>query len=206
LFANQPRDRVCHEGGRAALVHRFKCGRTLDAASGDGCALLWSALALSVGLQAGIEARCTPLDTTRCALTGAYGPDRAEHAMAITPGSANDPRPDLQQAVFARLVSQDGGVPWRCKSWEGQASDTPIVQERAHALLATLQGSPSLRSLGAAAPLAPAEQALHLAHLGFLPRLPGTLKRVAQVSTPARPWDLHNRRPNTNKRQGADSG
>jgi hypothetical protein len=80
-------------------------------------------------------------------------------------------------------------VPWMRKSGEGHAADTQIVQERAHALLATLQGSPSPRSLGAAAPLDPAEHAPTLAHLGFLPRLPGTLKRVAQGSTPARPWD-----------------
>ena len=99
------------------------------------------------------------------------------------------------------MVSQDGGVPVLSQSWDGHASDTQIVQERAHALLATLQGSPSPRSVGAAATLYPEEHATNLAHLGFSTRLPGTRKLVAQGSTPARQWDTWQGRDATPRSQ-----
>ena len=90
---------MLHEGGRAARCNRVQLGRTLDAAYGYGCDLLLSDLALSVGLQAGIEARFNHLDTTSFALTGASVPDSDAHAMALTPGDATAHRPALQQAV-----------------------------------------------------------------------------------------------------------
>lgn len=76
-------------------------------------------------------------------------------------------------------------MPWRSKSGEGQAADTPMFPERAHALLATWQGAPSPRSLVADAPLYPEEHAPNLATRGFLTRIPGTLTLVSQGSTQA---------------------
>jgi transposase len=86
-------------------------------------------------------------------------------------------------------VSQDGGVPLMSKSWDGNASDTQIFQERAPALIATLRGSPTPRSLVADAKLYNEENAAHLKPLGFITRIPGTLKLVTQVITQALTWD-----------------
>src|SRR5262249_27372887 len=80
FFANKPVDLLFHEGVRAEMFNRFKLGRTLDEASGYGCDLLLSELALSVCLQEGIDARFNHLDTTSFSLTGAYVPDSDEHA------------------------------------------------------------------------------------------------------------------------------
>ena len=189
FFANKPLDLLFHEGVRAELFNRFKLGRTLDEAYGYGCDLLWSALALSVCRQEGIDARFNHLDTTSFSLTGDYVPDSDEHAIAITHGYSKDHRPDLKQAVLELMVSQDGGVPLMSKSWDGNASDTQIFQERAHARLATLKDSPSPRSLVADAQLYTEENATNLAKLGFLTRIPGTLKLVSQVITQALTWD-----------------
>ena len=60
-------------------------------------------------------------------------------------GHSKDYRPDLKQAVLELMVSQDGGVPFVSKSWDGNTSDTKIFQERAAALLATFQHSPTPR-------------------------------------------------------------
>ncbi len=87
------------------------------------------------------------------------------------------------------MVSQDGGVPLMSKSWDGNASDTQIFQERAQALLATFQGSPSPRYLVADAKLYTEANATNLAKLGFITRIPGTLKLVSQVITQALTWD-----------------
>jgi transposase len=189
FFANKPLDLLFHEGVRAEMFNRFKLGRTLDEAYGYGCDLLLSELALSVCLQEGIDARFNHLDTTSFSLTGAYVPDSDEYAIAITHGYSKDHRPDLKQAVLELMVSQDGGVPLMSKSWDGNASDTQIFQERAHALLATFQGSPSPRYLVADAKLYTEENATNLAKLGFITRIPGTLKLVSQVITQARQWD-----------------
>jgi len=189
FFANKPLDLLFHEGVRAEMFNRFKLGRTLDEAYGYGCDLLLSELALSVCRQEGIDARFNHLDTTSFSLTGDYVPDSDEHAIAITHGYAKDHRPDLKQAVLELMVSQDGGVPLMSKSWDGKASDTQIFQERAQALLATFQGSPSPRYLVADAKLYTEANATNLAKLGFITRIPGTLKLVSQVITQALTWD-----------------
>ena len=162
FFANKPLDLLFHEGVRAEMFNRFKLGRTLDEAYGYGCDLLLSELALSVCRQEGIDARFNHLDTTSFSLTGDYVPDSDEHAIAITHGYSKDHRPDLKQAVLELMVSQDGGVPLMSKSWDGNASDTKIFQERAQALLATFQGSPSPRYLVADAKLYTEENAANL--------------------------------------------
>jgi transposase len=81
------------------------------------------------------------------------------------------------------MVSQDGGVPLLSKSWDGNASDTQIVQERAQALRATLRASPRPRYVVADAKLYTEDNAPNLAQLGFITRIPGTLKLVTQVIT-----------------------
>jgi transposase len=189
FFANKPLDLLFHEGVRAEMFNRFKLGRTLDEAYGYGCDLLLSELALSVCRQEGINARFNHLDTTSFSLTGDYMPDSDEHAITITHGYSKDHRPDLKQAVLELMVSQDGGVPLMSKSWDGNASDTQIFQERAQALLATFQGSPSPRYLVADAKLYTEANATNLAKLGFITRIPGTLKLVSQVITQALTWD-----------------
>ena len=83
------------------------------------------------------------LDTTSFSLSGDYRPDSDEHAITITHGYSKDDRPDLKQAVLELLASQDGGVPLVKKSWDGNASDTQIFQERAEALLKTFQRPPT---------------------------------------------------------------
>jgi transposase len=189
FFANKPLDLLFHEGGRAEMFNRFKLGRTLDAAYGYGCDLLFSELALSVCRQEGIDARFNHLDTTSFSLTGDYVPDSDEHAMAITHGYSKDHRPDLKQAVLELMVSQDGGVPLMSKSWDGNAADTQIFQERANALIATFQGSSTPRYLVADAKRYNEENAAHLKQLGFITRISGTLKLVTQVITQALTWD-----------------
>jgi transposase len=80
-----------------------------------------------------MDQRFHHLDTTSCALSGADVPERDAQAMAITQGYAKDHRPDLQQAGLERMVSQDGGVPFASKSWDGHAADTQMFHERAAA-------------------------------------------------------------------------
>ena len=189
FFANKPLDLLFHEGVCAEMFNRFKLGRTLDEVYAYGCDLLFSALALGVCSQEGIDARFNHLDTTSFSLTGDYVPDSDEHAIAITHGYSKDHRPDLKQAVLELMVSQDGGVPLLSKSWDGNASDTQIFQERAQALIATFKGSPTPRYLVADAKLYHEEHAANLAQLGFITRIPGTLKLVTQVIGQAHKWD-----------------
>lgn len=170
------------------MCNRFKLGRTLEEAHAYGCALLLSELSLAVCSQERIDTRFTHLDTTSVSLTGDYVPDSDEHAIAITHGYSKDHRPDFKQAVLEVMVSQDGGVPLRSKSWDGHASDIKIFQERAQALMTTFQGVPSPRYVVADAKLSREEKAANLKKLGFLTRVPGTLKLVTHVIAPALRW------------------
>ena len=80
------------------------------------------------------------------------------------------------------------------KSWDGNTSDTQIFQERAAALLTAFAHAPTPRYLVADAKLYNEANAPTLAKLGFITRIPGTLKLVAQVITQALTSDLWKRR------------
>src|SRR5215510_2742800 len=183
FFANKPLDLLFRPGLDAEMFNRFKLGRTLDDASAYGCDLLFQELALAICAQEGIDLRFNHLDTTSFALTGAYVPESDEHAIRITHGYSKDHRPDLKQAVLELMVSQDGGVPFVSKSWDGNASDTQVFQQRAEALIRAFKSTPSPRYLIADAKLYNEDTAATLAKLGFITRIPGTLKLVSQVIT-----------------------
>jgi transposase len=185
FFANTPLDLLFREGIDAEMFNRFKLGRTLDELYAYGCDLLFEELALAICAHEGIDLRFNHLDTTSFALTGEYVPDRDEQAIRITHGYSKDHRPDLKQAVLELLVSQDGGVPFVSKSWDGNISDTRVFQERAEALLSACTNTPSPRYLVADAKLYGEDNAAPLAQLGFITRMPATLKVVSQVMSQA---------------------
>jgi transposase len=160
---------------------------------------LFSALVLAVCAQEGLEPRFHPLDTTRFALSGADVPESDEQARRLTHGYAKDHRPDVKQAVLELLGSQDGGVPLVSKSGDGHASDTQMFQERAQALMQAFASAPTPRYLVADAPLYTEDTAATLAKLGFLTRMPGTLKLVSPVITPVLKRDLWQRLDETTR-------
>jgi transposase len=117
---------LVREGIDAAMCNRFKLGRTPDEAYAYGCDL-----------------RFNHLDTTSFALSGEYILEGDEQAMTITHGYSKDHRPDLQQAVLELMMSQDGGVPFVSKSWDGNTSDIQVFQERAQGVMTALQKAPA---------------------------------------------------------------
>jgi transposase len=199
FFANKPLDLLFRAGVHAEMFNRFKLGRTLDEIHTYGCDLLLSELALAVCAQERIEHRFSHLDTTSFSLHGAYVPESDTQAICITHGYSKDHRPDLKQAVLELLVSQDGGVPLVSKSWDGNTSDTQIFKERTEALLAAFASSPTPRYLVADAKLYPEDTAATLAKLGFITRIPGTLKLVSQVITQALQGDRWHRLDETTR-------
>ncbi len=162
---------------------------------------MWSALSLAVCGHEGINVRFNHLDTTSFALTGDDIPESDEQAIAITHGDSKDHRPDLKQAVLALMVSQDGGVPLVRKSWDGNASDSQIFQERAQALMATLKRAATPQYLVADSTLSHEDNATNLQALGFITRLPGTLTLVSQVIAHALGWDTWQRVDETTRSQ-----
>ncbi len=201
FFANKPLDLLFREDVCAEMFNRFKLGRTLDEVHAYGCDLLLSELALAVCAQEGIDMRFNHLDTTSFALTGDYVPESDVQAIPLTHGSSQDHRPDLKQAVLELLVSQDGGVTLVSKSWDGNASDTEIFQERAQALMTTLKQSPTPRYLVADSKLYNEENAANLKAFGFITRIPQTLKLVKQVIRQVLKWDTWHRLDETTRYQ-----
>src|SRR5262249_15840007 len=193
FFANKPLDLLFREGVHPEMFNRFKLGRTLDEVHAYGCDLLFSELALVVCGQERLEHRFSHLDTTSFSLNGDYVPESDEHAIRITHGYSKDHRPDLKQAVLELLVSQDGGVPLVSKSWDGNTSDTQIFKERAEALMTAVASAPTPRYLVADAKLYTEDTAPTLAKLGFITRIPGTIKLVSQVITQALQGDRWHR-------------
>jgi transposase len=204
FFANKPLDLLFREGMRAEMFNRFKLGRTLDEAYAYGCDLLFHELAVAVCAQEGIALRFNHLDTTSFSLSGAYVPTSDEQAITITHGYSRDHRPDLKQAVVELLVSQDGGVPFMSKSWDGNTSDIEVFQERAQALLAAFTNAPNPRYLIADAKLYHEDNAPHLQKLGFITRIPNTIGAVSQVIAQALTGDTWHRLDATTRYQSLE--
>jgi len=181
FFANKPLDLLFRPDVKAEMLNRFKLGRTLDEVNTYGSDLLFSELALVVCRQEAIDQRFNHLDTTSFSLTGDYVPESDQQAIAITHGYSKDHRPDLKQAVLELMVSQDGGVPLMSKTWDGNASDSQIFQDRAKALLSTFAQSPTPRYLIADSKLYSKDNAAQLKPLGFITRIPDTRTFVSQV-------------------------
>jgi transposase len=181
FFANKPLDLLFRPNVTAEMFNRFKLGRTLDEVTTYGSDLLFSEIALVVCQQEAIAQRFNHLDTTSFSLTGDYVPESDQQAITITHGYSKDHRPDLKQAVLELMVSQDGGVPLVSKTWDGNASDSQIFQDRAKALLSTFAQSPMPRYLIADSKLYSKDNAVQLKPLGFITRIPDTLTLVSQV-------------------------
>lgn len=181
FFANKPLDLLFRPDIKGEMFNRFKLGRTLDEVNTYGSDLLFSEIALVVCRQEAIDQRFNHLDTTSFSLTGDYVPESDQQAIAITHGYSKDHRPDLKQAVLELMVSQDGGVPLMSKTWDGNASDSQIFQDRAKALLSTFAQSPTPRYLIADSKLYSKDNAAQLKPLGFITRIPDTLTLVSQV-------------------------
>jgi transposase len=181
FFENKPMSLLFRDGVSSDSFNRFKLGRSLDKTFSYGCDMLFSEIALSVCQQEVIDLRFNSLDTTSFSLTGEYIPDSDEHAISVTYGYSKDHRPDLKQAVLELMVSQDGGVPFMSKSWDGNTSDNAIFKERSAALLHEFAASPGPRYLIADSKLYTQKNASNLAQLPFITRIPGSLNDVHQV-------------------------
>jgi transposase len=204
VFASKPLDLLLHDGVRAEMFNRFTLGRTLDAADAYGCDRLFHELALCVCAREGIELRFNHLDTTSFSRSGEYIPESDEQAMTSTHGYSRDHRPDLKPVVLELMGSQDGGVPFVSKSWDGNTSDTQIFQERAQAFMSALKTSPSPRYLIADATLYTADNAANLQRFGFITRLANTIGVVSHVIEQALTWDTWHTFDETTRYQGVE--
>lgn len=206
FFENKPLEALFRAGVRAEYFNRFKLGRSLDKVCAYGCDLLFSELALSMCHQEGVNQQFNSLDTTTFSLSGEYVPDPEEQAILITHGHSKDHRPDLKQAVLETLVSQDGGVPLACKSWDGNSSDNAIFKVRSRALIEQFKTSETPRYVIADSKLYTEKNASNLSCLPFVTRIPETLKVVGQVIDQAFDLDAWQMLDEANKYQRLDLG
>ena len=197
FFSNKPLEVLFRDDVSAEHFNRFKRGRflaitprgrSLDKVFSYGCDLLFSEISLSVCQQEGIDLRFNCLDTSSFSLTGEYIPESDEQAILVTHGYSKDHRPDLKQAVLELMVSQDGGVPFISRSWDGNASDNAVFKERCEVLIEQFKDSETPRYLVADSKLYTKKNASNLARLPFITRIPETLKVAQQVIDQA--WDF----------------
>ncbi len=189
FFEGKALDALIREGITPDMLNRFKLGRSLDDVFSYGCNLLFSEIAIDVCKKEGIDLRFNSLDTTSFSLTGEYDTDSDEHAdehadehtIVVTYGYSKDHRPDLKQVILELMVSQDGGVPFMSKSHDGNASDNNVFKQRCEGLIDEFAVSESPRYLVADSKLYIQANAVNLAHLPFITRIPENLKVVGEV-------------------------
>jgi len=189
FFTNKPLERLFREGVRAEYFNRFKLGRSLDKVFNYGCDTLFSELSLAACQQEGVDRRFRHVDTTTFSLYGDYVPETDEQAILITPGYSKAHRPDLKQAVLELMTSQDGGIPLVSQSWDGNASDNAIFQERARALIDEFKASPTPAFMVADSKLYTEKNAPFLAQLPFLTRIPESLQVAQQAIQQSWDWN-----------------
>jgi len=189
FFENKPLDRLFRRGVQAGHFNRFKLGRSLDKVFTYGCDTLFSELSLGACQQEGVDRRFRHVDTTTFSLHGDYVPESDEQAILITHGYSKDHRPDLKQVVLELMTAQDGGIPLASQSWDGNASDNVIFQERAKALIDEFKAAPTPSFMVADSKLYTEKNAPFLGQVPFLTRIPESLKIVRQVIEQAWAWN-----------------
>ncbi|MGK5093220.1 IS1634 family transposase [Deltaproteobacteria bacterium TL4] len=175
FFENKPLSLLFREGVEAEHFNRFKLGNSLDDLHRYGCDLLFSEIALAVSEKEKVDTRFQSLDTTNFSLAGEYLPDSDPQAVNITYGHSKAHRADLKQITLELIASQDGGIPLYTKSWDGNASDNIIFEERARSLIETFRQSPSPQYLIMDSKAYTEKNAKTLSPLGFITRIPETL-------------------------------
>jgi len=180
FFETKALEVLFRPGVLASDFNRHKLGKSLEQAHDYGCERLFFELSSESCLKEKIDLKFNSEDTTSLSVTGEYAGDVDEHTIQITHGYSKDHRPDLKQIIHELLVSQDGGVPLMMKSWDGNASDNKIFTERSTMLIKHFQQSSMPRYLIADSKLYSEENAANLNQLGFITRIPGTIKEEQQ--------------------------
>jgi transposase len=195
FFENKPLDILFRPGVEAAHFNRFKLGRVLDELHEYGSSLLFSEIALLVCDKEGISTQYQHLDSSSFVVTGEYASsvdkatdEEATAVISLKHGYSKDHRPDLKQVVLELIVSQDGGVPLMCQAWDGNASDNTIFKERSEALVKQLTEGDSPRYLIADSKLYTEANAVNLARLPYITRIPESIKRVSEQIAQA--WQM----------------
>jgi transposase len=166
---------------KAEHFNRHKLGRSLDKVFNYGCSKLFSEIALDIITKEGVDLTYWHNDTTSFSVTGEYDENTDENAVIITHGHSKDHRPDLKQVVLELICSQDAGIPIMMKSYDGNESDVHIFKEHARELAKLFEQADSPRYLILDSKGYNEENAANLSKLGFVSRMPGTLKLENQV-------------------------
>ena len=191
FFENKPVELLFRKGVKPEHFNRSKLGRALDRVFAYGCNNLFYEIALAVCVQEKIEPRFNSLDTTTFSVSGEYDSEFDQQAVRITHGYSKDHRADLKQVVHELLVAQDGGVPLLMKSWDGNANDNKIMQERSKELVEKFKSSEVPKYLIADSKLYSKDNSQYLSNLNFITRIPRSNKdeeRLVTLSFATNDW------------------
>jgi transposase len=111
--------------------------------------------------------------------------DSDENEITITHGYSKDHRPDLKQAVLELVTSQDDGIPLMMKCFDGNASDNKIFKERCKELLTLFKKGESPRYLVGDSKLYHEDNAINLAEIKFITRIPRIYKEERKTISTA---------------------
>lgn len=175
FFENKALSVLIREGINSDHFNRHKIGRVLDSIGDYSCEKLFSIVALEACRKEDVDMRFGHSDTTSYSLTGNYDSDSDTERINITYGHSKAKRPDLKQVVQELVASQDGGIPFITKTWDGNASDNIILRERAKKLMEEFDKSNN-RYLIADSKLYAEETAKTLNKINFITRVPASLK------------------------------
>jgi transposase len=193
FFENKALGLLIKEGAKPEQFNRHKLGRVLDAIAKFGCEKLFNTLALSVCKKEDVNMKFAHGDTTTYSLSGEYDVDSDTHTIKIKHGHSKDRRPDLKQVVLELVTSQDGGIPFISKAFDGNTSDSIILRERAKMLIEDFRKTGS-QCFVADSKLYCQETAESLNKINFITRVPGTLKTVvaciANALTQPNNWEI----------------
>ncbi|MCF6299046.1 MAG: IS1634 family transposase [Thiomicrorhabdus sp.] len=181
FFENLPMDALFRKGVEASHFNRYKLGRSLDKVFDYGSELLFSMVAAFGCHQENVDQRFNSLDSTSFSLNGEYSIEEDKKTINITHGHSKDHRPDLKQVMLELMVSQDGGVPFVSKSWDGNGSDNVIFEKRAAALIDEFKASEAPRYWVGDSKLYHKKAKDTLSQIPFITRIPGSLKLEQNV-------------------------
>ena len=180
FFQNKPVDILIREGLEAEDINDDTLGRALDKLYEAGVTEVFGKVASHALEVFGIAHTFCHLDSTTFSLPGEYASEGYE-GLEVTHGYSKDHRPDLKQAVVSLICSSQSALPGGFEVLDGNSCAKKTFPKTIQAYLRQLKGGEAPYFIAASA-LSTAETLGELSQVKWLPRVPGSIKEVQELS------------------------
>src|ERR671914_54192 len=189
FFQDKPSERLLGAGIGPEHLNDDVTGRALDRLYEQDVTSVYALVSREAVKRLGVRPRCGHLDSTSFHVDSQYTSEHEPEAgvIHITPGYSRDQRPGLKQVVVQLIADNQAGISFLVEAFNGNSSDKRSFRATVKAHVGQLKRDYQLGYLLADSALYTAETLPTLNELGWITRVPESLKEARQAIEEAAP-------------------